>query len=206
LCNRKLQVKIGNTFSQPFPVLHGVPQGSVLSLTLFLIFINDIFATCFVNVKYSLFADDCAIWTAGADVSMAIALLQQAINGILTWAQKWGLSLAPDKSKAIIFTSRRIKHPTPLTMYGTSIEYVSSHKFLGIHLDRQLTFRNHIKNLRDRSMRDMRTLRVASAQHWGADYDTLKTLYESLILSKLEYGSFLFHAAVPSTLLILDRI
>ena len=44
------------------------------------------------------------------------------------------------------------------------------------------------------------------SQRWGADYTTLRRLYTSLILSKLDYGSFLYASAAPSLLLHLDRV
>ena len=56
LSHRTMEVVGSGQNSSSFPVISGVPQGSVLGPTLFLIYINHIFATLVSNVK--LFADD----------------------------------------------------------------------------------------------------------------------------------------------------
>jgi hypothetical protein len=61
ITNRRISVRSNNTTSNIYPVRQGVPQGSAISPTLFLIMINDICKEC-QNISYSLFADDCAIW------------------------------------------------------------------------------------------------------------------------------------------------
>lgn len=59
--NCKIQVKIGNTLSNHLTTKNGLPQSSSISVTLFLIVINDIFNNLKNPMKYSLFADDCNI-------------------------------------------------------------------------------------------------------------------------------------------------
>lgn len=61
LSGRKQRVKIGSCLSDPLPVKAGVPQGSVISATLFLIFINDLLEMN-LNGKPSAFADDVALF------------------------------------------------------------------------------------------------------------------------------------------------
>ncbi|KAL4089586.1 hypothetical protein QTP88_024599 [Uroleucon formosanum] len=60
--NRKFQVKANNYLSCEFKQENGVPQGSALSVTLFIIAINDITQNCNPPVKYNLFADDFNYW------------------------------------------------------------------------------------------------------------------------------------------------
>ena len=67
LTNRTIRVRIGTSVSNPYPLQNGTPQGSVISLLLFLIMINDIDIPE-NNVQLSLFADDSAAWKSGRSV------------------------------------------------------------------------------------------------------------------------------------------
>ena len=72
LQDRTFSVKLpSNVFSNIFVQDNGVPQGSVLSPILFCIMINDILSTTPVprNLKYSLYADDCALWHSSPTLS-----------------------------------------------------------------------------------------------------------------------------------------
>ncbi|CAL4116097.1 unnamed protein product, partial [Meganyctiphanes norvegica] len=70
LSNRFIRVRIGTHISEAFLVENGIPQGSVLSCTLFLIAINSIFEEA-VDVVKSLFCDDGLFWATGATVDAA---------------------------------------------------------------------------------------------------------------------------------------
>ena len=64
--NRKIQTKVGDTFSDFISLILGVPQGSILGPLLFTIFINDIYIMLDALVK--LFADDTTIILAHNDL------------------------------------------------------------------------------------------------------------------------------------------
>jgi len=64
LSNRSQCVKLGNSLSQPISVMSGVPQGSVIGPTLFLLFVNDVI-DIFDNlaVSFKLYADDIKLYS-----------------------------------------------------------------------------------------------------------------------------------------------
>ena len=204
ISGRRLSVRYSNVLSSPYSVTHGVPQGSVISPTLFLIMIDDICRNI-SGIQYSLYADDCAIWVSGHSLLECTTVMQSALDSIVIWSNMWGLSLTAKKTKAMLFTRRRVT-PLELFLSGSSIEFVKAHPFLGVLLDRAMTWRPHISALRDRCQGDLRLLRVVSAHGWGADFCTLRRLYTALTLSKLDYASFLLISASASSLRILDRI
>jgi ribonuclease HI len=205
LKNRRISVRLGTTASSNHPVVAGVPQGSVISPTLFNIMINDLLHSC-IGVEYSLYADDCALWVRKRSVQDCVAVLQPALDSMTAWSTKWGLHLSPAKTKAMLFTRRRAISSPVLNLSGSSVDFVHSHCFLGITFDSKLTWRNHIHKLHDRCQKDTRILSLVSSQGWGADFVTLRQLYISLIRSKLDYASFLLSSACPTYLKILDRI
>ena len=206
LQGRQQRVCINGQTSQWADVLAGVPQGSVLSPTLFSIFINDIFVGVPEQVRSSLYADDGALWVTASELPAALALMQTALDSVASWTHTWGLTIAKAKTHAIVFTSRRGPVPTPLQFCGTDLQFVPSVRFLGVLFDQRLTWRSHILNLRDRCRKDLQLLSVVASHRWGASYTTLCQLYTALVLPKLDYGSFLYASAAPSVCILLDRI
>ena len=89
LQNRKIQIKINESFSQISNIDNGTPQGSSLSPILFLIMINDLKLSNF-DVKISILADDIAIWYSGRNVENCVKTLQKSLDEILKWCKKMG--------------------------------------------------------------------------------------------------------------------
>ena len=206
LQNRKISVKVNNTISNHFNLEAGVPQGSVLSPTLFTIYINDIFENISPNIQTSLFADDGAIWIVHDKLDEAILEIQAALDTILHWSQEWGLKIAHDKTNALIFTRRHIHSPNKLTFDNKNINYVTSTKFLGIHFDSKLIWCKHIDYVVTRCKRDLQLMRLISYSKFSSDYLTLLKIYTMLIRPKIDYGCFLYMNAAKTHLTKLDRI
>ena len=94
LLNRTQRVRVNEILSEPRPVTSGVPQGSFLGPTLFLIFTNDIVDNITkASVSTKLFADDIKLYA----YSESNQHLQDAITELTHWSDRWQLRLAPDK-------------------------------------------------------------------------------------------------------------
>jgi ribonuclease HI len=195
LKNRTFQVRCGNTCSPSVAQEHGVPQGSPLSPTLFLIFINDVFANIdniSANLKFSLYADDLAIWITHPDELQAMNIMQLALDEIQKWCDQRGVQISPAKSATMVFSRLHNPPVTPLHLNDENIPLVSNYKYLGLTLDRRLTFNQHVADLKQRCSRRLNILRCISGREWGADRHTLLRLYMSLIRPILDYNAFLF--------------
>ena len=139
LSDRLIKVRVGNTLSQPFMQEEGVPQGSVLSVTLFSVAINNILEEVAPPVKCSLFVDDLAIYCTGYDAASTCRYLQRSINSITKWADNNGFKFSSVKSVAMRFTrSRRVEEIPTLTLKGDILPYEKEVKFLGMILDAKL--------------------------------------------------------------------
>ena len=160
--------------------------------------INDIFERIHEDafqLRYSLYADDVAVWSTNETVDGAQRQLQRALDRCQSWSEKWGLQICPEKSASIIFSRKpRTPNPSaPLTLSGADIPIVNSFKYLGMTLDSKLLFGDHISDIRNRCLKRLNILRCISGQKWGADRKTLLQLYTSLIRPILEYNGFLFN-------------
>ena len=206
LKDREISVRIGSHTSSPYKLKSGVPQGSVLSPTLFTIMINDIFKNLSANISSSLFADDGAIWTTANNLCDALKDIQEAVNLITGWTEKWGLTISKEKTVAIVFTSRHVGIPPSLMIEGYPIKYKNSVKFLGMHFDSRLTWATHINQTVAKCQKDLQLLRIISYDKSKSDFIILKRIYSSLILPKIDYGSVVYSEAAKTHLNKLDKI
>ena len=206
LKERKITAKIKNTSSDIYQMNTGVPQGSIISPTLFNIMIDDIFAEIPCGIKYAIYADDGAMWLPCHKLEEGLGKMQKAIDCIIKWSKKWGLIVSTDKTKCIIFTKKRTKPNMDLKMQEEKIKYVKSVKYLGMWLDKGLTWGKHIDTLKEKCQERIRILKYISHNRWGSSQEKLRLLYKSLILSKIDYGSYLYATAAETHLIKLDRI
>ena len=206
LTERRIAVRIKNAQSQQYHMPTEVPQGSVMSPILFDIMMDDIFSQCPAEIQYSIYADDGAMWLRCTKIEEGLEIMQKAVDSVGDWSKRWGLKISGDKTKCVIFTKKRVKQPRQIHIGLEKIEFVKSVKFLGTYLDRGLTWIEHISILKEKCQSRLRLLKYISGYRWGSSADKLLVLYKSLILSKLDYGSFLYGTAAESHLIKIDRI
>ena len=206
LTNRSNSVKIGNYFSANFSQDNGTPQGSSLSPLLFLIMIND-FPKLSQYTSDALFADDCTIWRSGKNIDQIVHHLQEDLEVISKWVTKWGLSINVEKTTAIIFTKSKINVSNFKLKVGQStIVIKNSCKLLGVVFDKQLTWKPHIDFLVEKASKGLNIMRCVSGTNWGSNKETLITIYKSLILSQIDYCSFVYDTTALSNSKKLDTI
>ena len=170
LSDRLIKVRVGNTISQPFMQEEAVPQGSVLSVTLFSVAINNVSKGVTPPVKCSLFVDDLAIYCTGYAAASTCRYLQRSINSITKWADNNGFKFSSMKSVTMLFTrSQRVEEISTLTFKGDILSYEKEVNFLGIILDAKLTWSSHIDDLKLKVKTSMNILKVVSGFSWGAD-------------------------------------
>ena len=207
LAERSFQVRVGSTLSDTFRLSQGVPQGSILSTTLFNIKINSIMNCLDPKTDGSLYVDDFCMCYRSKSMRTIERHLQQCINRIEDWALHNGFKFSKSKTQCVHFCQLRKVHDDPeLYLYGSLIPVVEDFKFLGIIFDRKLSFIPHIKYLKAKCLKALNLLKVLSHTNWGADRTVLLQLYRSLIRSKLDYGSIVYGSARKSYLMMLDTV
>lgn len=210
--SRTFKVRLGSVFSKSFDQEEGVPQGSVLSVTMFIIKINNLSKVIIsITILCSLFVDDFSICLKGYSLVYIERQLQMIVNKLEQWALENGFTFSMDKTCILRFFPRRsIRfHPTKevnVMLYGQPIKNVETAKFLGLIFDQTLTFKPHIDNLKSKCMKALNILKVVAHQKWGADRDTIMKLYRALIRSKLDYGAIVYGATWPSYTQILEPV
>ena len=105
LVGRVIQGNVNSFFSNQINPKAGVPQGSVLSPLLFLIYVNDLLTPHHKQNSLYQFADDTAQWAFSLNVRFAgKVFLQQDLLSLAMWCAKWRIKLSLEKTKVIIFS------------------------------------------------------------------------------------------------------
>ena len=205
LSNRRFRVRISTVLSDPHDQELGVPQGSVLSVTLFSLKINSVANS--IPRGVSMYVDDLLVCYSGKNMATIERQLQLCLNKVHGWSVAKGFKFSKSKTVCMHFCQLRTLHPDPsLTMGGNPIKVVKEMQFLGLVFDTKLSFLPHIRALKARCMKALDVLKVLSATECGADSTILLQLYRALVRSKLDYGSIVYGSARKSYVKLLDPV
>ncbi|GBM79393.1 RNA-directed DNA polymerase from mobile element jockey [Araneus ventricosus] len=204
---RKFRVKVESELSDFFIQEEGVPQGSVLSVTLFMLKINNILKQLPTSVKSFLYVDDLYISCTGMHMNFIQRQLQIVINSITQWSNANGFTMSTSKTTAVHFCRKHNLHFDPeLKLNGEMIPFQTEIRFLGVIFDKKLSFLPHVIQLRKKCEKSLNILKVLSTTAWGADKTSLLKIYKATTLSKLDYGCVIYGSARKSVLQKLDPV
>lgn len=185
LTERTFKVKINNTFSSEKTINAGVPQGAVLSPTLFNIYTADF--PRHKNCRFAQYADDTVIFTSDMDIHIAYNNLQDYLNKIENWLINWKIKINASKSSVVIFTKRRPQEPFELKLFDVVIPNQKETTYLGILLDHRLSFKPHMNKIAAKGYAMFQRLyplfKSPSLSLW-----TKKTFYITIIRASLLYA------------------
>lgn len=206
LMNRTFSVSINNVRSSTHTLENGIPQGSSLSVTLFLIGMEQLLKPLKreKSVKYLVYADDLVIFNSSKNPKVSAKRIQKTINKLKRTADEIGFTISEEKTKSIVFTRKLKPIELKLRLGNYRIKNERTIKFLGLIWDKKLNWNAHIRDLKVRVNKRLNILNILSKVSWGASRSCLEKIVTSVIISTLQYGSTVYGSGSPSVLKILE--
>lgn len=164
LSNRRHFVSIRGYLSTVADSHVSLPQGSPLSVTLFLCAINSIvdLPPQAQSIIFTLYADDVLIsWAHPKPLSVPCPLHHSLLN-VESWADGSGFKFSSSKSSHIHFCRFHSCPQQSFMLYGRPIPQCQSLKFLGVLFDRNMSWKSHILHLRTKSVKLLGLLKMIS--------------------------------------------
>ena len=206
LGHRSARVKLNANLSHPVTIREGVPQGGVISPTLFVVFINDITKGLTKYISRALHADDFALWSSEDSTNTAKTRMQDALNNTSKWAQDWCVEINALKTTATLFSLSNKSEQFNLSVNNIQIPQEQNPTYLGVKLDKRLTWTPQIQETEKRATRRLSLLKKLAGTKWGASSKILKQVYVGNVRPVLEYASSAWASAAISNTKKLEKV
>ena len=207
LSGRKQNVVVGGFKSSELPVMSGVPQGSILGPTLFVLFLNDIVYGLNEGTNIMMYADDTKIWRQ-MEVFNDHLTLQRDINYLYNWSVRNKMKFHPSKCKALMVSKYNPPYIDILpfvqhfyTMGNAMLDYVESEKDLGVVMNRTLNFTEHATSLFNKANQRFGILKRTC--HFVHNKNKKRALYLAMVRSIFEHCPTVWR---PSSNTVISRL
>jgi len=181
------------------------PQGSVLGPTLYTLFTADMPTSSVItgldedDVLIATYADDTAVLTRSPSIFLATEALQQYVCSFEKWAAKWNIGVNSSKCANVTFATRTLSC-SGITMLGSTLMHKSSHKYLGVVLDRELNFQAHTTMVRQSVMAKARKMAWLLAPRNKLSLYSKVTIYKSILSPIWKYALQIYGIAAKTNL------
>ena len=209
LLGRWQSVVVNGSTSTCLQVLSGVPQGSILGPSLFVLFINDISVGLSPGTNIMLYADDTKIWREMISEDDYIAV-QKDIDYLLDWAMRNKMKFHPSKCKVLSVSNPNSRSPfigiLPCIQYfysmgGAVLDHTESEKDLGIHINSGLNFNEQAHFLYGKANQKLGMLKRNC--YFVTDTNRRRVLYLTLVRSIFEHCPIVWR---PKSNTVIDKL
>ena len=181
--NEKQRVKIGEIKSDWKIINKGVPQGSISGPLIFNIFMNDLFYFVKQGNLFN-YADDNSVSVNHEELNVVSRLLQADAEVTVKWFSENSMQENPLKFQGILLKGNKDCSDFKVSIRGQDINFFKSITALGICIDENLTFDNHVNNICSKASRQINALQRLTGI---LDLPSRRAIYTSFIVSNFNY-------------------
>ena len=159
----------------------------------FIIYVNDI-TKCLRNCKHLLYADDTVLYLTG-EIDITTGLLEQDLSNLKNWCNRNQLTMNIKKTKYVVYglkSQTRKLREHQLSIQDNRLERVSSYKYLGINLDMNLNYNNHLETCI--KLISHKAYQLSKIRQYMNEY-TATLINKTMILPIIEYGDVIYEGA-----------
>ena len=204
LTSRKICLKVNSSIGEPRSCnLIGLPQGSVLSPLLFIMYITDMLnniheygpARRTTETKAYKYADDGTITVIGSTIEECRITLQCICDEIMKWCNLWRLLVNCDRNKTEVIRIENQQHDSSdiavpkIKMGQSELQYVEKSKVLGVIIDKDLTFKQHGSDVLTRCWYGWFRICKNTTRLKGLNTASLRLLFNTLVITRLMYAA-----------------
>lgn len=169
------EIRQNRRSSRLLPIIH-----------LYAVCINDM--STHPDSRTALFVDDTLFYATSTNNNSAVKKVQKQIDLTQTWFSEWKLSVNVNKTSAIIFSHKSTRFTNKIKINNTSINWSNSMKYLGVYLDRKLTFNKHVNNIITKAKRSNFCLYSVINEDSPLPTSTKSYIFKSYIRTILTYA------------------
>ena len=213
--DRKFQVRVGNRVSLVHNLDLGVPQGSVLSVKLFLIAVNTVIKFIPNTISRAIYVDDFRLSIAVQELESAKRVFDGVCKDLVVWMKVTGFRISLTKTKIVVFHRRpegeKAKFPVldfafEIGLNGAIFEVVRDIRVLGVIFDQRLTWLLQAGSVRRGGFQALNAMKAMAKGNGRTTRETYLKIYKAVVLPKIDYGSEVYGTAKQWILKKLDPI
>ena len=188
MSNRRFFVQMGPRKSKWKVAKNGLPQGGVLAPLLFNVYTND--QPLSTDTRSFIYADDRATLAQGKNKREVEEKLMKCLSELSDYYHANRLKANPGKTVSCMFhlNNRQAAHALELQWNSVKIEHDAGPKYLGVTLDRMLSFKQHCENFAGKIQSKNNLLSKLANSRWGANPHVLRTTALAMCYSVAEYA------------------
>lgn len=194
--DRTTELRLQDEVSARFDIEDGWPQGSPLSVILYLLYNSSLLINNKVSLKedkFSLgFIDEVTHVVANKDIDLNVLDLEEEGERSLTWGRQHGVIFDQKKAQLMHFTHR--KHHNPSLWFGNQVikPQETELRWLGLWLDPKLTFGAHIQRIQQKGNATIAQLHRISRCYHGLSPKETRLLVSTILKPRILFGSIVW--------------
>ena len=171
-------------------------QVGLICPVFFSLYVNDMPSPSH-HVELTLYAGDTTIIATSRKPTLLVSYVESYFRDLQRWLSEWRPAINVSMSTAIIFTraGRRFIQPRPVTLFGEPIQWVNTTRYLGVTLDKRLTWSPHIDQVRKKTAQGMGMLCPLLNRKSDLSVRNGVLLYKQLIRPMMEYACHAWRSA-----------